>query len=75
MTYPDISYDYYAEYCLKIAEQTENREFRLVLREMSAEWLKLSSGNGAHHHLQGGPAPQHHVHAQEGHAPKRDRPN
>jgi hypothetical protein len=31
----------YAEYCVKLARQTDDPESRSVLREMAAEWLRL----------------------------------
>jgi hypothetical protein len=31
----------YAECCVKLARQTNDRESRAVLREMAAEWLRL----------------------------------
>jgi hypothetical protein len=31
----------YAEYCVKLARQTDDRDARVVLREMAAEWLRL----------------------------------
>jgi hypothetical protein len=31
----------YAEYCVKLARQTNDRESRSILREMAAEWLRL----------------------------------
>jgi len=30
-----------AEYCVKLARQTNDRESRAILREMAAEWLRL----------------------------------
>ena len=31
----------YAEHCVKLARQTNDRESRRILREMAAEWLRL----------------------------------
>jgi hypothetical protein len=31
----------YAEYCVKLARQTDDWETRVILREMAAEWLKI----------------------------------
>jgi hypothetical protein len=31
----------YAEYCVKLARQTDDWETRVILREMAAEWLRL----------------------------------
>ncbi|WP_338691658.1 hypothetical protein V5279_35565 [Bradyrhizobium sp. 26S5] len=31
----------YAEHCVKLARQTNDRESRANLREMAAEWLRL----------------------------------
>jgi hypothetical protein len=31
----------YAEYCVKLARQTNDRDTRVMLREMAAEWLRL----------------------------------
>jgi hypothetical protein len=33
----------YAERCLAIARTISSREYRVVLREMAAEWTKLAS--------------------------------
>jgi hypothetical protein len=33
----------YAEHCLKVTAEIAERESRLRLREMAAEWLRLSS--------------------------------
>ena len=33
----------YAERCLAIARTISSREYRIVLREMAAEWTKLAS--------------------------------
>jgi hypothetical protein len=33
----------YAEECLSIARMASNRETRVILREMAAEWTKLAS--------------------------------
>jgi hypothetical protein len=33
----------YAERCLAIARTITNRKYRIVLREMAAEWTKLAS--------------------------------
>jgi hypothetical protein len=30
-----------AEYCVKLARQTNDWEARVILREMAAEWLRL----------------------------------
>ena len=35
-------YESYAQHCLTLAAQTVDRESRLILREMAAEWLKLA---------------------------------
>jgi hypothetical protein len=32
----------YAEHCLKLAENSTDRELRVILREMAAEWLRLT---------------------------------
>lgn len=32
----------YTEYCLKLAKESTDRESRVILREMTAEWLCLS---------------------------------
>jgi hypothetical protein len=32
----------YAEHCLSIARTVTNREARIILREMAAEWTKLA---------------------------------
>ncbi|MDF3810719.1 MULTISPECIES: hypothetical protein [Rhodopseudomonas] len=32
----------YAEHCLKLAKESTDRESRVILREMVAEWLRLS---------------------------------
>ncbi len=32
----------YAEHCLKLAKESTDRESRVILREMAAEWLRLS---------------------------------
>jgi hypothetical protein len=37
-------YEHYAERCLEMAGALSNREDREVLREMTAEWLKLAHG-------------------------------
>ncbi|WP_295845774.1 hypothetical protein [Tardiphaga sp.] len=42
MTHPSRTYENYAESCLDIAAQTADRGARLLLREMAAEWLKVS---------------------------------
>jgi hypothetical protein len=46
MTIPKITkqmqYERYAEYCLKAAPLATDREVRVILREMAAEWLKLA---------------------------------
>ena len=34
----------YAERCRAIARTISSREYRVVLREMAAEWTKLASG-------------------------------
>jgi hypothetical protein len=31
----------YAEHCVNLARQTNDRESRRILREMAAEWLRL----------------------------------
>ena len=33
----------YAEHCLAIARMVGNREYRITLREMAAEWTKVAS--------------------------------
>ena len=50
----DQSTDYqsYARFCLKLASQMPDRNSRLVLREMAAQWLQLSDA--------GDRAPQRH---------------
>lgn len=35
-------YESYAQHCLKLASQVPDRDSRLILREMAAEWLKLA---------------------------------
>ena len=55
-------YETYAEHCLKIARLSDNRQDRILQREMASEWLRLSAdlrikktymrlvdGIGAHH--------------------------
>jgi hypothetical protein len=32
----------YAEHCLKLAKDNADRELRSILREMAAEWLRLT---------------------------------
>lgn len=34
-------YEQYAQHCLRLAAQTPDRDSRVMLREMAAEWLKL----------------------------------
>jgi hypothetical protein len=34
-------YEQYAQYCLRLAAQSPDRDSRVMLREMAAEWLKL----------------------------------
>jgi hypothetical protein len=41
----------YAQFCLKLAASTRDRDARVTLREMAAQWLKLCEGNG---HSNGG---------------------
>jgi hypothetical protein len=36
------AYEQYARHCLKLAAQTSERNARLLLREMAAEWLRLT---------------------------------
>jgi hypothetical protein len=36
-------YIIYAEHCLAIARTISSREYRIVLREMAAEWTRLAS--------------------------------
>lgn len=36
-------YDSYARHCLSVAARTPDRDSRLILREMAAEWLKLAA--------------------------------
>ena len=31
----------YAEHCIKLARQTDDKESRTILREMATEWLRL----------------------------------
>ena len=68
MTDPGRSYDSYAEFCLKIASRTPDRNSRVVLREMAAEWLKLwSTGTVPRsERLEG------HALNPDGHAPDKD---
>jgi hypothetical protein len=37
-----IEYIDYAQHCLKMAAQLPNRESRVILREMAAEWTNLA---------------------------------
>ena len=37
-----IEYMDYAQHCLKMAAQLPNRESRIILREMAAEWTALA---------------------------------
>jgi hypothetical protein len=39
-------YETYARHCLALASQTPDRDARLILREMAAEWLKLAFPGG-----------------------------
>ena len=39
-------YETYARHCLTLASQTPDRQSRLILREMAAEWLKLALPGG-----------------------------
>jgi hypothetical protein len=36
-------YDTYARHCLTVAARTPDRDSRLILREMAAEWLNLAA--------------------------------
>jgi hypothetical protein len=37
-------YERYAQHCLKMVEMADNREDRIIKREMGTEWLKLGAG-------------------------------
>jgi hypothetical protein len=41
----------YAEHCLKLAGETSDRELRVILREMAAEWLRLTEVRGHRSHF------------------------
>ncbi len=45
---PGNDYDSYAQFCLKLAAQTQDRPSRLMLREMAAQWLNLLDADLAH---------------------------
>jgi hypothetical protein len=36
-------YEMYAEHCLKIARLSDNRQDRILQREMVSEWLRLAA--------------------------------
>lgn len=66
MTHPSRIYENYAESCLDIAAQTADRGARLLLREMAAEWLKVSESDFARH---GDQRSDGHAIGPDGHAP------
>lgn len=39
---PLADYQLFAEHCLKMVALTDDRENRLILREMAAEWLRMA---------------------------------
>lgn len=45
---PGNDYDSYAQFCLKLATQIQDRPSRLMLREMAAQWLKLLDADPIH---------------------------
>ncbi|MBC7576741.1 MAG: hypothetical protein H7312_05180 [Tardiphaga sp.] len=66
MTHPSRTYENYAESCLDIAAQTADRGARLLLREMAAEWLKVSNSDWA---LRRNQSSDGHAIGPDGHAP------
>jgi hypothetical protein len=40
------NYDEYARHCLRLAARTADRDSRVALREMAAEWLQLWETSG-----------------------------